>query len=384
MVADGDILNQSFLVQPEIIAALRRIPGIRVIVFDITAHPDTAQASRAVEILREQSCRILFTVNEWGIDTEGVLHAFIESTGVLHINWCVDDPFYEAIMLTKKYRPCARRVDFVSDRDYLEAMKAQGYNAHFLPLGVDPQLFTPSGAGFRNECAFVGNSYLAQIDEFSRGAEPLLDMMVPFLAACMQRYYRDAAVDVTGEMERYLDTAALPQGMSREKAVFIAKHFAGYLFRKHIVGTLLTTFPGFSVYGDDGWLALAGAQRLRRVRYNRALSEVYAATNVNVDINRVVIRNGFTQRIFDTLASGAFVITSAKPIVEEFFVTEGPRQEVATFASAEELVEKIRYYLSHENERLAITARGREKVLSGHTYDHRMSEMFGTVAKLFG
>jgi len=362
------------------------VAGVRVIVFDITSHPDVAQASRAVEILREHACRLLVTVNEWGLDTEGIIHSYCESAGVFHINWCVDDPFYEEIMLKKKYLPSGRRIDFVSDRDYLSSMRKRGYNAHFLPLGVDPQLFCPFSAEPRyvNDCAFVGNSYIAQISEFTQGAEPLLEGMVPFLAGCMQRYYRDASVDVAGEVERYLGTAGLPQGISREKAVFIAKHFAGFLFRKHVVGKLLSGVPGFIVYGDDGWRELAGAERLRKVRYDRALCEVYATTKVNVDINRVVIRNGFTQRIFDTLASGAFVITSAKPVVDEFFITAGADQEVATFTNAGELVDKVRYYLRHEEERLAIARRGREKVLAAHTYDHRVQEIFRVVAEQFG
>ncbi len=207
--------------------------------------------------------------------------------------------------------------------------------------------------------------------------------MIPFLAKIMQRYYRDASVDVAGEVERYLASAGSVPGIPREKAAFIAKHFAGFLFRKQVVGKLLSEFSGFLVFGDDGWLEMAGRERLRKVRYDKALNELYATTKVNVDINRVVIRNGFTQRIFDTLASGAFVVTSAKPIVNEFFVTEGPHQEVATFASAEELTDKVRYYLAHEDKRVAIAARGREKVLAAHTYDHRVREIFRVVAEQF-
>ena len=375
--------NQSYLIQPEIIAAFRRVPGVRVIVLDIAPHPDGAQARRAAEILQEHSCGMLLTVNEWGFDSEGILHDYIDSAGLLHINWCVDDPFYEEIILTKKFIPSVRRIDFVSDRDYIAAMHARGYNAHFLPLAVDPQLFSPCGNGFTSDCVFVGNSYLSQIDEFTRGAEPLLDTMMPLLAKIMQRYYRDATVDVAGEVELYLASAGSVPGIPRAKAAFIAKHFAGFLFRKKIVGTLLSEIPGFYVYGDDGWLEMAGRERLRKVRYDKALNEVYATTKVNIDINRVVIRNGFTQRIFDTLASGAFVITSAKPIVEELFVTGGAHREVATFASAEELTEKVRYYLAHEDERVAIAARGREKVLAAHTYDHRVREMFRVVAEQF-
>ena len=377
-------LNQSYLIQPEIIAALRRLPQLRLVVLDITSHPDGAQAGRAAEILRAQRCRILFTVNEWGIDTGGIVQAFCESAGVLHVNWCVDDPFYEAVMLKRKFRPSSCRIDFVSDRDYLPRMRAQGYNARFLPLAVDPQMFRPSDGGYTNDCAFVGNSYLMQIDAFARGAESLLDSMVPFLAGIMRKYFSDAAVDVAAAVEEFIATSTLPQNLSGEKAAFIAKHFAGYLYRKHIVASLLSEIPGFFVYGDDGWLQVAARDRVRKVRYERALSEVYGATRVNVDINRVVIRNGFTQRVFDTLASGAFVITSAKPVIGEFFETAEGHREIETFENAEELHDKIRYYLNHEEKRKAVAERGRARVLGAHTYDHRIGTIFRLLREDFG
>ncbi len=293
-------------------------------------------------------------------------------------------------MLRRKFRPSPRRIDFVSDRDYVISMRAAHYNAHFLPLGVDPQLYHPTGKPFERDCAFVGNSYLAQIDEFARGAEGLLDRMAPFLARSMQQYYRDASVDISGVLSDYVAQQRLPEGISRKKAAFIAKHFAGYLFRKQIVGSLVAAIPGFELYGDDGWLqtikkrAPVPRLHLQKVRYGSGLCDVYTTTRVNIDINRVVIRSGFTQRIFDTLAAGAFVITSAKPIVEEFFATGGKEQEVAMFRSGEDLVDKVRFYLAHEEERTAIALRGMRRVLATHTYDQRIRELFRVVAREMG
>jgi spore maturation protein CgeB len=355
-----------------------------VVAIDIASHPTRQQAADVIGLLRQYQCQLLFTVNEWGMDTEGIVHDHLVSNSIPHVNWCVDDPFYETIMLKNKFRPSSVRIDFVSDRDYLMAMHDAGYNARFLPLASDLSLYKPLETERTIECSFVGNSYLRQIDAFSRGNEVLLDTITPFLAGCLQHYHCDASFDIGREITDYCSTLGLPGSMNIERASFIAKHVTGYLFRKRIVGTLIEKVNGFTLFGDDGWSTLFPGREVGNVRYGEGLCSVYNSTKVNIDINRVVIRSGFTQRIFDTLASGAFVITSAKPVVNEFFKTEGADKEVVTFKSGEELVELIRYYTVHDTEREAIARRGREKVTARHTYDHRIAELFRAVAEELG
>ncbi len=367
--------------QREIITALRRVSRLVTVVLDITPHPDGAQARRAAEILRERNCGILFTVNEWGIDKEGILHEYLESERILHVNWCVDDPFYEEVMREKKFRSSPLRIDFVSDRDYVAAMRKAGYHAFFLPLGADPGTFHPTGKPFERDCAFVGNSYTAQIEEFVEGSENLLDSMAPFLAKSLKRYLRDASFDIGEAIESFIATLRLPKGVGRPKAAFIAKHFAGYLFRKQTVGGLSAGITGFELFGDDGWLTAARGTKLCKVRYGEGLRDVYTTTRVNIDLNRVVIRSGFTQRVFDALAAGSFLVTNAKPIVSEFFTEGGTEPEIVTFRSAEELGDLVRYYCRNDKEREAIAKRGMRKVLGNHTYDHRIGELFRVVAR---
>ena len=42
-----------------------------------------------------------------------------------------------------------------------------------------------------------------------------------------------------------------------------------------------------------------------------------------------------------------------------------------------DLVEKVRYYLKHEDERAAIAQAGYERTLREHTYVHRFRDIFG-------
>jgi spore maturation protein CgeB len=135
------------------------------------------------------------------------------------------------------------------------------------------------------------------------------------------------------------------------------------------------------VFGDAGWHQVLPAGRVGTARYYDSLCDVYRKAKITIDINRMVIRDGFTQRAFDVPASGGFVLTSAKPVIDEFFVTQGPAQEIAVFKSRNDLMARIDYYLSHDDERLAIAERGMKKVVSGHTYDHRVKELFTVISK---
>jgi spore maturation protein CgeB len=53
----------------------------------------------------------------------------------------------------------------------------------------------------------------------------------------------------------------------------------------------------------------------------------------------------------------------------------GEDDGAAFFSSYNELRDKARYYLTHEEQRQQVAKRGREKILRGHTYADRMKQI---------
>jgi len=99
--------------------------------------------------------------------------------------------------------------------------------------------------------------------------------------------------------------------------------------------------------------------------------EVFNRTKVNLNFTRISRRNALRSepsinyrlrqvkgRIAEIALSGGFVLTEFVPGIEEAFM---PGKEVDIFDSREELVAKIRYYLSHDDERAAIARAGHER-----------------------
>jgi spore maturation protein CgeB len=52
-------------------------------------------------------------------------------------------------------------------------------------------------------------------------------------------------------------------------------------------------------------------------------------------------------------------------------------KEIGTFSSSRNMVERVRYYLAHEEKRAAIAQAGYRRTLREHTYAHRFADIFG-------
>ena len=56
-------------------------------------------------------------------------------------------------------------------------------------------------------------------------------------------------------------------------------------------------------------------------------------------------------------------------------------KEAEFFSSINELIDKVKYYLSHEDQRIQIAQSGRNRCIhSGYTYKHRLKEIFEAIS----
>ncbi len=77
-------------------------------------------------------------------------------------------------------------------------------------------------------------------------------------------------------------------------------------------------------------------------------------------------------RLYESTGVGTLLITEHKDNIEGLFEVN---REIVTYHSNEELLEKINYYLEHEDERTRIAEAGQKRTLRDHTYAVRMREL---------
>lgn len=88
---------------------------------------------------------------------------------------------------------------------------------------------------------------------------------------------------------------------------------------------------------------------------------------------QISIQTGFPLRTWDILGCGGFLLSNFQQELCEYFV---PGEDFVYYESADDAVEKVAYFLSHENERIEIAHNAVEKIAAYHTFNHRVEEMF--------
>ena len=109
-----------------------------------------------------------------------------------------------------------------------------------------------------------------------------------------------------------------------------------------------------------------------RVDYFREMPVVFRQSRINLNISRRRIKSGIPLRAFDIMGSGGFLLSNFQADFLDSFV---PEEDFVYYESREDLLQKIDYYLVHEEERQAIARNGHDKVAAAHTYRHRIKEI---------
>jgi GT2 family glycosyltransferase/spore maturation protein CgeB len=150
--------------------------------------------------------------------------------------------------------------------------------------------------------------------------------------------------------------------------------------RRAIVDDLSSTVHDLAVYGK-GWTAdLIDPIHVRGEHVdNRVLNRYYSSASVVLNDHWPDMRahGFFSNRLYDALASGAFVVSDHVLGVQDEF-DDG----VVTYGDRDELRRIIDEYLPDAIARGEVAARGRAAVLARHTFGHRVDTILAEVDAL--
>ncbi|MGE4422889.1 MAG: glycosyltransferase [Pseudodesulfovibrio sp.] len=160
---------------------------------------------------------------------------------------------------------------------------------------------------------------------------------------------------------------------------------AGYPNRRKAFHELVN--HDFKIWGTE-WEGDHVLEPLLQLKGARVTPEecvkIFNATTINLNLHSsiqadelVTFGDFVNPRTFELAACGAFQLVDKRTLMAEAFAED----ELATFSSIEELIEKIEYFSSRPEERQAFADRARARALKDHTYAQRMRTLLEFTAE---
>ncbi len=267
---------------------------------------------------------------------------------------------------------------------------AAGFRASWLPLASDPARRRPLALGVEEQAvygapvSFVGRS---MAEEARRYHAVLVERLAGARAAAGLDPAEAPAIlgRILAEQRAQPDAYRIPDAVARHApellhpvqgdgtdAGMLLGEVAAAEFRMGVVANLGRF--GAHVWGDAGWKAVErhGVRYRGPAGHSHQLPRIYGNGGIHVDVGRLYQLDIVTLRVFDVLACGGFLLAQHGDDLAELFVVG---EEIESWRTVPELLEKVAWYLSRPEARARIAARGRARVLADHTVGQRVAAM---------
>ena len=213
---------------------------------------------------------------------------------------------------------------------------------------------------------------------------------------CYDAFFTMADCHVDKFREKGVNAFWCPQGFGRHCFVFSRQpkwdvSFIGqvdtsvYQTRRHFLNKIIKRFDNTKIYGatlsQDSNIVSHHAKRatVGMVDFARVVSY----SKINLSFSGIIygeisaeVFGLFSARQYRLMGCGGFTLASRTRLGEEMFV-DG--EDLVFFDDAKDCIEKIGYYLEHEDERIRIADCGRDTILNEHTMTHSLTKLLRTI-----
>ena len=320
----------------------------------------------------------IITVNHLGFDEGGALAELLAEYRIFTASWFVDHPMPVLGPAGNNSSDCVQV--FCFERTALAWLSARGYeNPKYLPTGANRRRFHPDRIRddlkqqLACDLSFAGNSWWTKAriepDKKLRKAAERAAKKIPSNRKSLQNGFESGLRKAVPGTRREQYAAA---------QVMLAE--ASMQRRRAFVRALQPV--GIRIFGDPNWETMAPGVDLKPFLDNEtSLPALFAGCSVNANVTAEQMPTALNQRVWDVPSVGGFLLTDDQADVFDFF-EDGT--DISVYRSLEEAADKVRYYLAHPKERLAIARRGLEKVSKHHTVTHRLRHMAEVMQQRYG
>ena len=339
---------------------------------------DDAFASRFEDRMDIGNFDLVMSVNYFPIISD-----ICQRKNIRYVSWCCDSP-----ISTMHHESVFNSVNTIFTFDKFDQMifEEMGAPVYYLPLCVDTdrvsQIIENDNSGkFYADLSFVGsmynkNSYDNLYEHFPEYMKGYFDAVIKLQTEVHERYLLDDALDadMLEELSKYFVLDKTDRSFSDLDLIFsttVLSYKIANVERRKLL-TRLSLICDVNVYTDDEDADFVKAHNCGTADYWSEAPLIFSRSKINLNLTLRSIRSGIPLRVWDILGAGGFCITNYQPELPLYF-EDGVN--IVWFKNTAELIEKIKYYLSHEEERRAIAKRGQELVTQYHDYSGRFDCM---------
>ncbi len=327
---------------------------------------DARFEEKLIREIKKANIDVVYTYNYFPCITRAV-----EKTDALYVSWIYDNPHYT--VYAKTAFSDSNRI-FHFDLSETEKLKAAGVkNIFHMPLGAPADWIEKNDLAVANnekqyeyDVSFVGSLYkenpydrINYLPPYEKG---ICDSIINTQRAIWGIDFASELItdEVYGRIAPCLELDMGEEFFLTPREIFIN------MLQKKItsverVDLLKKAGERFNVtlFSGDTDECLSKVHKHGYISHDTELPQVYIDSKINLNITLRSITSGIPLRCFEVMSCGGFLLTNYQPELAQYF-TDG--EDLAVFSTPDEMIEKIGYYLSHEEERRAIAARGQQKV----------------------
>lgn len=332
--------------------------------------------------IKEKKYDVVFTINYIP-----EVSNLCEKYSVKYISWTYDAPC--AMLYDRSVKNKCNRI-YTFDRNVVDELLKEGIeNVYYMPL-ASSKVFINTDVSkqidFRYDISFVGSTYEKMLNMYNQCMVAFPDYLKGYLKAVIDSQLlldgsyilEDAiSIDVENQLKSILNLD-LGEGYLKSYKSFFANYVLGAkttaLQREGILNLLSNNYNVDLFTGDYNKDTLSQKIVIHKpVSYGERLAKVYQNSKINLNITMANIQQGIPLRVFDIMGSGGFVMTNYRPGLEDHFI-DG--EDLVVYYDRMDLINKIEYYLSHDEERKIISENGRRKIKSEYTVDKKINDIF--------
>ena len=387
------ICRYQSICEPDVIDGFRR-NGYRVDEFNEKMKEpdyDTVYLKKLSEVILAEGYEFIFSINFFPIVSK-----LCNVLKIPYVCWLVDSPVFQ--MYSESVKNEYNRI-FIFDRAlYQQFYPKNPKGIFYLPLATNTEHWdnvcremTAAERGrYTSEISFIGSLYTEKCpyNEIKMIPEYLQGYLEGIMAAQLKIYgYNFLAEVLTPEIiEQFKETVSwetAPEDYEIDDSIFIADEYLGVkvseMERIQVLNMLAEHFP-VHFYTQSDTSMLQNVINCGSAESRFEMPKIFHCSKINLNPTAKSIKTGISQRIWDIMGAGGFLISNYQTELPEYFELG---TEVETYGSLEELEDKCRYYLEHEDVRKKIARRGYEKVKRYHTYEIRIQEMLKILKQSF-